>query len=111
MIIHTTDDTFSESPAVVDGIAVQHTYGETVDVLQQGQIRQFTFADLLGGISGTDDVSMGWSTPYMGMDPIPDQTGGGWWNINQVLDGSISLSASVEQAIEDTLCEDYPPID
>ena len=54
---------------------------------------------------------MGWSTPYMGMDPIPDQTGGGWWNINDVLGGSISLSASVEQAIEDTLCEEYPPID
>jgi hypothetical protein len=90
---------------------IDHGYAETVDALQAGTIRMFSFAALIGGQLGTDDVSMGWSTPYMGMDSIPEATGGAWWNIDEVLAMQVSLSASIDQAVEDSLCEPYPPID
>lgn len=111
MVIHTTDDTFWDGPVVGNGIQIDHGYAETVDALQAGTIRMFAFAALIGGQVGSDDVSMGWSTPYMGMDSIPEATGGAFWNIDEVLGGTVSLSASIDQAIEDSLCEPYPPID
>jgi hypothetical protein len=111
VVIHTTDDTFWDGPTTGNGLMIDHGYAETVQALQAGTIRFFSFAALIGGQTNTDDVSMGWNSPYMGMDPITDQTGGGWWNIDEVLAMQVSLSASIEQAIEDSLCEEYPPID
>lgn len=110
LIVHTTDDTFWDGPTTGNGISIQRSYDDTVMALQSRQIRQFTFADLLGGATGTSDVSMGWSAPYMGKDPIPDQTFGGWWNINDVLSQQISLADAINQAVEDTMCEEYPPV-
>jgi len=109
LIVHTTDDTFWDGPTTGNGIAIMRSYDDVVTALQDRQIRQFTFADLLGGPIGNEDVSMGWSTPYQGQDPIPDQTFGGWWNINEVLNQQISLADAINEAVEDTMCEEYPP--
>jgi hypothetical protein len=51
----------------------------------------------------------GWYGPYQGKDSIPDATGGGVFDIDRVLAGEISLSDGIVGAIEEHLCEDYPP--
>ncbi|PRQ05102.1 VWA domain-containing protein [Enhygromyxa salina] len=110
MIIHTTDDTFWNGPTVANGVNILHDYPETVSSLQQREIRMFTFADHLGGQSGTDDVSEGFFTDYAGQAPIPAQTGGAAYEIGQVLAGVISLSDAIVGAVEESYCEEYPPI-
>jgi hypothetical protein len=111
MIIHTTDDTFWNGPTVGNGINILHNYAETVDLLQSKQIRMFTFADYIGGQFGDQDVSMGFFTDFQGQPPIPGQTGGGAFNIGEVLAGIISLSDAINQSVEESYCEEYPPVD
>lgn len=109
MIIHTTDDTFWNGPTVGNGINILHNYAEAVDILQEKHIRMFTFADYVGGQCECDDVSKGFFTDFQGQPPIPMQTGGGAFNIGEVLAGIISLSDAITTSVEDSYCEDYPP--
>jgi hypothetical protein len=111
MIIHTTDDTFWNGPTIGNGVNILHNYAETVDMLQSKQIRMFTFADYIGGMCECDDVSMGFFTDFQGQPPIPMQTGGAAYNIGEVLAGITSLADAITQSVEDSLCEDYPPVD
>lgn len=111
VVIHTTDDTFWDGPTTQDGVQILHGYEETVDALQAAEIRTYSFAALLGSPCSCEDVSMGWSTPYMGMDPVPEATDGGWWDIDEVLAGNVSLSDGINGAIEDKHCTPYPPTD
>jgi hypothetical protein len=108
IVIHTTDDTFWEGPSTQDGVAILHDYKSTVAALQQGQIRAFSFASELGGPTETTDVSAGWFGAYLGEKSIPESTGGGVFELNQVISGQISLSASINQSVIESLCEPYP---
>ncbi len=110
IIIHTTDDTFSEAPAVVDGIAVQHDYPETVQALQDREIRVFSFTADIGGSCNCDDVSPGWSAPYDGQTALPEATDGMRFDIDQVLAGTISLSQAINSSIEGVVCDPYEPV-
>ncbi|HVH98416.1 MAG TPA: vWA domain-containing protein [Enhygromyxa sp.] len=111
MIIHTTDDTFWNGPTVGNGIDILHNYPDTVDILQANEVRMFTFADLIGGQCECDDVSEGFFTEFQGQPPIPAQTGGAAYNIGEVLAGILSLSQAITDSIDDSYCEDYPPVD
>lgn len=71
MIIHTTDDTFWDGPTNQNGVAILHGYEEVVAALQDREIRMFTFAAQIGGFCECEDVTPGWSAPYMGLAPIP----------------------------------------
>jgi hypothetical protein len=108
MIVHTTDDTFWDGPTVGNNVNIQHGYAETVALLQSNEIWTFAFADMLGGPSGNLDVSMGWFTPYMGMAPIPEQTGGTATYIVDVLNGQVSIADTISTSIMDSYCEEYP---
>jgi hypothetical protein len=107
-IIHTTDDTFWQGPMVADGVQIVRDYPGTVSALQQAQVRVFAFASYLGGPSGNENVSAGWFAPYGAQPSIPDATGGAAFEIDLVLSGQLSLSASINEGVEDTLCEPYP---
>jgi hypothetical protein len=107
-IIHATDDTFWDGPTVGNGIQIERGYDETVSRLQEQQVRVFTFAAHIGGQYSDQDVTPGWYGPYQGKDSIPDATGGGIFDIDQVLAGQISLSDGIVDAIEENLCEPYP---
>jgi hypothetical protein len=109
MVIHTTDDTFWNGPTVGNGVQIERGYAETVEALQQAQVRVFSFTGSLGGSCKCEDVTPGWSTPYMGMDPIPEATDGAVFSIEQVLTGDISLSSGINDAVEDKMCVPYPP--
>ncbi|MDC0671769.1 hypothetical protein [Nannocystis radixulma] len=112
MIIHTTDDTFGDKGAVQSGEVIQHSYDETVLGLQEREIRVFSFVDndMTGGPGNNEDVSMGFFTPYQGKTPIPQATDGGAFNINDVYEGQLSLSAAINQSVEDSLCSQYIPM-
>jgi hypothetical protein len=109
IVIHTTDDTFWNGPTFQDGVSIAHGYTDTVQALQQAQVRVFAFAAHFGGPDEIDDVSSGWFGPYTGQKAIPEATGGGVFNIEDVMSGQISLSASINQAVKNTFCEPYPP--
>ena len=111
MIIHTTDDTFWNGPTVGNGIDILHNYPETVDILQANEVRMFTFADDIGGQCECDNVSEGFFTDFQGQPSIPSQTGGAAYHICEVLAGSLSLSQAITDSVDDSYCEEYPPVD
>lgn len=108
VVIHTTDDTFWQGPTTADGESVVYDYASTVTALQQAQVRVFSFAAQLGGPLETDPVGAGWFGPYGASPSIPDSTGGGVFELGQVLSGQISLSASITDSVEETFCDPYP---
>ncbi|MCR9160269.1 MAG: hypothetical protein ACE37F_27295 [Nannocystaceae bacterium] len=110
IIIHTTDDTFSEGPSVVNGINVQRDYPSTVQALQDQQIRVFSFTADIGGSCSCEDVSPGWSTPYQGQTAIPQATDGARFDIDQVLGGMLDLSEAINTSIEGAVCDPYEPV-
>lgn len=110
MIVHVTDDTFWDGPTVGNGVAIEHGYEETVEQLQDEQVRVFSFADTIGGSCECEDVSMGWSTPYMTMTPIPEATDGGVYDINMILAHTVSLTEAIDAAVENSYCNPYMPV-
>lgn len=110
IVIHTTDDTFWEGPSTQNGVAIQHAYDEVVTALQEQQIRVFSFAAQIGGSCECMDVTPGWSTPYSGKDAIPEATGGAAYDIDLVLAGQASLADALPDAVEETMCDPYPPV-
>jgi hypothetical protein len=110
LVIHTTDDTFWDGPTTGNGLPIQHGYAETVTALQQREIRDFTFAAQIGGQCECEDVTPGWSSPYMGMPPMPEATGGLVYDIDLVLVQQVSLADALTDAVETTMCEPYPPV-
>ena len=109
IIIHTTDDTFWDGPTNQNGVAIQHGYEEVVAALQDREIRMFTFAAQIGGMCECEDVTPGWSTPYMGLPPIPESTDGAAFDLDLVLAGQLSLSEAINGLIDENMCEPYPP--
>lgn len=110
LIIHTTDDTFWNGPTIADGVDILHGYDETVDALQQAEIRTFSFTAQIGGSCECEDVTPGWSTPYQGQPALPEATDGGVFDIDLVLAGQLSLSAAINGLVVDTMCEPYTPV-
>lgn len=109
MVIHTTDDTFWDGPTTGNGVMIQHGYAETVQALQDQEVRTYAFADDIGGACNCDDVTMGWSADYMGMVSIPVATDGGVYPIDEVLSGVVSLTDAINSAVEESICDDYTP--
>ena len=110
IVIHTTDDTFWDGPTNGNGVPIQHGYAETVQALQDATVRAYSFADQIGGACGCDDVTPGWSTPYMGMLPMPEATDGTVFDINQILGGTVSLADAINTAVEESYCDPYEPV-
>lgn len=110
LVIHATDDTFSEAPTAQDGIAVQHTYDESVGALQDEQVRVAAFAAHVGGsLFDPTDVDAGWFVDWTGGQPsIPDSTGGLVFDIDGILNGTLSLGDAIVQTVEEVQCTPYP---
>ncbi len=106
ILIHVTDDTFAERPAVLSadpfgtgGIPVQHTYGEAVSALMGAEVRVGAFAapnppeDC--GAGSSPDVAQGFHAPYRGAPSIPEATGGRVWSIREVRAGTLDMAEAV----------------
>lgn len=110
IVIHTTDDTFWDGPTNGNGVAIQHGYAETVQELQDAMVRVYSFADDIGGGCECEDVTPGWSAPYMGMPAVPEATDGGVYVINDILSGTVSLADAINTAVEESYCDPYEPV-
>jgi hypothetical protein len=108
LVIHTTDDTFVQGPTTHNGVQILNNYPGTVKALQDQQVRVFAFASKLGGPFETDDVSAGWFGAVAGSASIPDATGGGVFQLDDVMSGTVSLSSAIPAAVKDTQCKPYP---
>ncbi len=91
-----------------NGVGILHDYAQTVKQLQDQKIRVFSFASKLGGSCECLDVSGGWFGAYNGQPAMGQATGGGVFELDQVLSGQISLSDSINGAVVDSLCKPYP---
>jgi hypothetical protein len=110
MVIHTTDDTFWEGPSTHNGVMIQNDYATVVAALQSETIRVFSFAAQIGAMCECEDVTPGWSSPYLGMPAIPEATDGGVFDIDAVLAGTVSLADAIQQSIEESMCDPYDPV-
>jgi hypothetical protein len=110
IVIHTTDDTFWEGPSTQNGVDIQRGYDEVVTALQEQQIRVFSYTAQIGGMCECENVTPGWSAPYAGKTAIPEATGGAVYDIDLVLAGQASLADAIPDAVEETMCDPYPPV-
>jgi hypothetical protein len=109
VVIHATDDTFREKPdSFTSGLLANHTYAETVALLQSKEIRVASFAAHIGGEDGATNVAAGFYGPWKGQTAIPAATSGQVYNIDDV-GGSISLVDAINGFVLQELCEDYNP--
>jgi hypothetical protein len=136
VVIVATDDTFLQFPDNYgdrdgDGktdktnypregdYPAKHTLSETVTALRGNEIRVFSFTRLsapsffslsrcsTGRRLEWSSISDGWSTPYRGMAPIPDQTSGKNFDLDRVRDESLSLSSTINEVVVQSYCN--PP--
>lgn len=114
ILIHVTDDTFEEHPAVLSGdvlgggIEVQHTYAETVSALVAAQVRVGAFAAPGAGeecgAGSSSDVGRGFHEPFMGMPALPMATGGRAWSIRDVRAGTLDMATAINEFTADEHC-------
>jgi len=137
VVILATDDTFLEAPDNYgdrdhDGdttstdypregnYPARHRMAETVTRLQDARVRVFSFSllqppgllDRCGTPRRLDwgRITAGWPRPYSGAEPIPAATDARNYDLAQVRDGALSLSATINEVVLDSFC-DPPDID
>lgn len=131
VVIVATDDTFLETPDNYgdrdhDGLTnktdypsegdypAMHALGETITALREEKIRVFSFSRInqpsfldrcgTGRRLPWADITDGWSTPYGTTPPIPDQTDGGNFDLDQVKSNAINLSTTINSVVLDSYC-------
>jgi hypothetical protein len=131
VVILATDDTFLESPDNYgdrdhDGATdktdfpsegdypAAHTVSETIQALQDARVRVFSFSRIeqpnflercgTGRRLAWEDITDGWTTPYGNQAPIPEQTDGGNFDLDQVKSGTLSLADTINEVVLDSHC-------
>lgn len=131
VVIVATDDTFLERPDNYgdrdnDGktdktdfpsegnYPAAHTMSETVTAPRDASVRVFSFSRIkqpsilsrcgTGRRLAWTDITDGWTTPYNNQMPIPDQTDGGNYDLDQVKAGTLSLADTINEVVLDSHC-------
>jgi hypothetical protein len=135
VVILVTDDTFLEKPDNYgdrdgDGLTDKTDFpreghypalrdlGETITALKGARARVFSFSRITqpsilercgtGRRMPWAAITDGWSTPYKGQAPIPVQTDGANFDLDQVKSGTLSLKATINKVVLDSYCD--PPL-
>ncbi len=138
VIILATDDTFIEKPDNYgdrdhDGktdktdfpkegnYPAKLSLDETIAALKTAKARVFSFTRLKApGVldfdkcgtgrrhASDDSVTFGWSKPYDGKAPIPDQTGGKNFDLDAVKKGTLSLATTINEVVLESHCAGPP---
>ncbi len=108
VLLHVTDDTFVERPAVLSGpfgggVVVIHTYAETADALVGVSARVVAITQPGAGTAcgaglTNPDVGRGFHTSYMGQPALPERTGGLAIDIAALRSGSETIGAMLRRA-------------
>ena len=131
VVILATDDTYLERPDNYgdrdgDGLTnktdfpregnypAAWTMSETVNALKTAKVRVFSFSRITqpnflercgtGRRYPWEDITDGWTTPYKNQPPIPMQTDGGNYDLDQVKSGSLSLAETINSVVLDSHC-------
>jgi hypothetical protein len=128
VVVVATDDTFLERPDNYgdgdgDGdttgfgegdYPAEWTVAETVGVLTGSGARVFSFTRLDPPPAGErcstgrryqwQDITDGWTTPYQGAEPIPDQTDGRNYDLARVQSGQLSLADTISEVVVESHC-------
>lgn len=125
-----TDDTFLEAPDNYgdgngDGdtndrfpwkegdYPASATLDQTVAALNDAGVKVFSFTlfdpHTTCGTSrrhreGVESVTFGWTEPYDGKDPIPQQTGGATFDLDEVSAGDLHLDEAINGIVLETRC-------
>ncbi len=115
VILHVTDDTFAERPAVLSGpfgpgVLVASTYLEVSDALARERI---TFVALTangagascGGPTISPDVGRGFHTPMGTELSLPERTGGEAWDLRAARSGMFDVASSLEALLVRRACQ------
>jgi hypothetical protein len=110
-------DTVDEKPYKEGDYPARFALDETIATLKKESVRVFSFTKLKA--PGTFDltkcgtprrhdsddcVTYGWSKPYAGKPPIPDQTGGKNFDLDLVRNGSLSLAETINEVVLESRC-------
>lgn len=114
IVLHVTDDTFAERPAVLSGpfgpgVLVASTYLEVSDALAREDITFVAVAAngagaSCGGPMTSPDVGRGFHTPFGTDVSLPTRTGGEAWDLRAVRDGSFDLAAAIDGLLSRRAC-------
>lgn len=116
VLVHITDDTFAERPAVLSGafgpgILVASTYSDVGSALVREQIRVGAFAmngrgdDCGAGIS--PDVGRGFHMGFGSELSLPERTGGAVWDLRAVRAGTLDMGTAIAGLLEREQCTDF----
>ena len=113
LIIHATDDTFAERGVSLSGIPIERMYSEVAGVLVSNELRVGSFsapgAGEFCGAGMSPNVGQGFHEPYLGMETLPNQTGGRAWSIRDVRAGTLDMAAAITELISDEYDEYCTP--
>jgi hypothetical protein len=115
VLIHVTDDTFVERPAVLsedfetgEGTPVEHTYGEVMRALRDGMVRVGAFASPSPGeecgAGSSENAGEGFHDPFRGMPSIAEATGGRVWSIRDARGGGLDMAEAINAFTRDEHC-------
>lgn len=113
VLVHVTDDTFAERPAVLSGewgggVHVQFNYVEVTTALTDRDIHFGVFAETgVGddcGAGRSPDVGRGFSGPYASMASLPDATGGRYWDLREVRAGHLDMAGEIASFLSAVQC-------
>ncbi len=131
IVILATDDTFLEATDNYgdrdgDGLTnktdypreghypAARTMTDTVAALRAAKVRVFSFSRVTqpsflercgtGRRYPWADITDGWTTAYKGMPPIPMQTDGGNYDLDQVKTGALNLATTINEVVLDSHC-------
>jgi hypothetical protein len=110
LVVHLTDDTFAEHPAVLSGpygggVLVQTTYEQTAAALVGVGARVVAVTlsgpgEDCGAGRRSPDVGQGFHTPFGGQRALPEQTGGLALDLAALRAGTLALEAEVAALVE-----------
>jgi hypothetical protein len=113
-ILHVTDDTFEERPAVLSGpfgpgIVVASSYLEVSDALVREEISLLALTASgsgrdCGGPRPSPDVGRGFHGPLGSEVSLPERSGGAAWELRAMRDGTFDLAAALGTRLSGEVC-------
>jgi hypothetical protein len=101
VLVHVTDDTFYERPAVFsDVVPAERIYPEVSRALTAFELRVATFYDQA-------DHPEGFSAPYEGAPSLVDATGGRAFSFDDVVAGRLDMGDAIQEFLVAEYCTPY----